>query len=287
MRCGGPWGTRASSHLASGPQISVSVRVSDRKRVGWRARAGGRGVGPTQRQGRSEEGHPSRASALSRGATTSVSRWEQASSPGEKFPETLGDALTSLLRREAQASGLNPERRGRGGDRATWGRGGGREEAPFLKQRCPILHSEPSPSMRLTTQPSVRMPAVLQGTEEDGRESSVTGAKGRTCLTAFHEVLVVNLNEALRGFPGGSVVKNPPAAAGDSGPISGPGRSPFLGATKPAGATTEPVLQSPRIWSPCSGQEEPPQWEPVARGRAAPFTTEESPQGNREPARRK
>ena len=28
-----------------------------------------------------------------------------------------------------------------------------------------------------------------------------------------------------RGFPGGSVVKNPPANAGDMGLISGPGRS--------------------------------------------------------------
>ena len=30
----------------------------------------------------------------------------------------------------------------------------------------------------------------------------------------------------LTGFPGGSVVKNPPANAGDPGSISGPGRSP-------------------------------------------------------------
>ena len=30
----------------------------------------------------------------------------------------------------------------------------------------------------------------------------------------------------LMGFPGGSVVKNPPANAGDPGSISGPGRSP-------------------------------------------------------------
>ena len=28
-----------------------------------------------------------------------------------------------------------------------------------------------------------------------------------------------------QGFPGGSVVKNPPASAGDTGSIPGPGRS--------------------------------------------------------------
>ena len=31
------------------------------------------------------------------------------------------------------------------------------------------------------------------------------------------------------GFPGGSVVKNPPANAGDAGSIPGPGRSPGEG----------------------------------------------------------
>ena len=31
----------------------------------------------------------------------------------------------------------------------------------------------------------------------------------------------------VRGFPGGSVVKNPPASAGDSGSIPDPGRSPM------------------------------------------------------------
>ena len=30
---------------------------------------------------------------------------------------------------------------------------------------------------------------------------------------------------SVRGFPGGSVVKNPPANAGDAGSILGPGRS--------------------------------------------------------------
>ena len=40
-------------------------------------------------------------------------------------------------------------------------------------------------------------------------------------------------------FPGGSVVKNPPADAGDTGSISGPGRSHML---SPCTTTTEPEL---------------------------------------------
>ena len=34
--------------------------------------------------------------------------------------------------------------------------------------------------------------------------------------------------EKLRGFPGGAVVKNPPANAGDTGSSPGPGRSHML-----------------------------------------------------------
>ena len=37
----------------------------------------------------------------------------------------------------------------------------------------------------------------------------------------------------LLGFPGGSVVKNPPANAGDPGSIPGPGRSPGEGNGNP------------------------------------------------------
>ena len=33
------------------------------------------------------------------------------------------------------------------------------------------------------------------------------------------------INKSLRDFPGGAVVKNPPANAGDMGSIPGPGRS--------------------------------------------------------------
>ena len=167
---------------------------------------------------------------------------------GEMFPETLGDALIRLLGREAQAPGLNPERRGRGRDGAPWGRGGGREEAPLLKP------SPPHPAENAALGKDARGPSGDRGRRKG---DAVTWAKDRTCLTEFPEGLVVNLNEALRGFPGSSVAKNPPATAGDSGP----GRSPFLGATKPAGATTEPVLLSPRtaalspcVWRPSSAE---------------------------------
>ena len=37
----------------------------------------------------------------------------------------------------------------------------------------------------------------------------------------------------MRGFPGGSVVKNPPANAGDMGSIPGLGRSPEKGSGNP------------------------------------------------------
>ena len=34
-----------------------------------------------------------------------------------------------------------------------------------------------------------------------------------------------HIRSKVRGFPGGAVVKNPPASAGDKGSIPGPGRS--------------------------------------------------------------
>ena len=44
------------------------------------------------------------------------------------------------------------------------------------------------------------------------------------------------------GFPGGSVVKNPPANAEDTGSIPDPGRSTCLRAANPWTTTTDPVL---------------------------------------------
>ena len=39
----------------------------------------------------------------------------------------------------------------------------------------------------------------------------------------------IRISTTWKGFPGGSVVKNPPASAGDSGSIPGAGRSPGKG----------------------------------------------------------
>ena len=41
-------------------------------------------------------------------------------------------------------------------------------------------------------------------------------------------VLILSFKFALKDFPGGAVVKNPPANAGDTGLIPGPGRSHML-----------------------------------------------------------
>ena len=43
-------------------------------------------------------------------------------------------------------------------------------------------------------------------------------------------------------FPGGTVVKNPPANAGDTGSIPGLGRSHMLGKLSPCATTIGPVL---------------------------------------------
>ena len=53
-------------------------------------------------------------------------------------------------------------------------------------------------------------------------------AKSRTKLSDWTE-----LNWSKWGFPGGSVVKNPPANAGDTNSFPGPGRSTMPGTTKP------------------------------------------------------
>ena len=54
------------------------------------------------------------------------------------------------------------------------------------------------------------------------------------------------------GFPGGAVVKNPPANAGDMGSSPGPGRSHM----PRSGRAHEPQLLSLRVWSLCSATRE-------------------------------
>ena len=47
------------------------------------------------------------------------------------------------------------------------------------------------------------------------------------------ELSKAGITDATGGFPGGSVIKNPPANAGDTGPIPGSGRFPGGGHDKP------------------------------------------------------
>ena len=54
------------------------------------------------------------------------------------------------------------------------------------------------------------------------------------------------------GFPGGAVVENPPANAGDTGSSPGPGRS----HVPRSGWAREPQLLSLRVWSLCSATRE-------------------------------
>ena len=54
--------------------------------------------------------------------------------------------------------------------------------------------------------------------------------------------------EKLRGFPGGAVVKNPPANAGDTGASPGPGRSHMLWSN---------LARVPQLLSPCATTTEP------------------------------
>ena len=55
----------------------------------------------------------------------------------------------------------------------------------------------------------------------EGGGNSCVAEKSSDLVTFFGQAFVM-----IMGFPGGSVVKNPPANAGDKGSISGLGRSP-------------------------------------------------------------
>ena len=64
-----------------------------------------------------------------------------------------------------------------------------------------------------------------------------------TC--AHHHLAEIGKNSKRRGFPGGSVVKNPPASVGDTGLIPGLGRFPHaVEQLSPCAIATEPVLWS-------------------------------------------
>ena len=52
----------------------------------------------------------------------------------------------------------------------------------------------------------------------------------RACTTRFH---LYEVAKVIEGFPGGSVVKNPPTNVGDAGSVPGSGRSPGGGNGNP------------------------------------------------------
>ena len=58
-----------------------------------------------------------------------------------------------------------------------------------------------------------------------------------------NKAVLLKRTMCVRDFPGGSVVKNLPANAGDTGPSPGPGRFPHaVEQLSPCTASTEPVL---------------------------------------------
>ena len=59
--------------------------------------------------------------------------------------------------------------------------------------------------------------------------------------------MIVTMNQKILGFTGGSVVKNPPATAGDTGSIPCLGRSHMPGGSE---------LHSPQLLSLCPGAQE-------------------------------
>ena len=78
-----------------------------------------------------------------------------------------------------------------------------------------------------------------------------------------------------QGFPGGTVVENLPANAGDTGSSPGLGRSHMLRSSW----AREPQLMSLRVWSLCSSTREAAIVRPVHRDEEWPplATTRESP----------
>ena len=103
-------------------------------------------------------------------------------------------------------------------------------------------------------------------------------------------------------FPGGSMVKNPPANAGDTGLIPDWENSTCLATTKPIchnywactlelrshnyWAHTPQVLKLPHPRACALWKEKPPQWEAHAAQRSSPYLTqlEKSPCSNEDPA---
>ena len=80
-----------------------------------------------------------------------------------------------------------------------------------------------------------------------------------------------------RGFPGGSVVKNPHANAGNMGSIPGPGNPTCCGANKPVHHNYWSCAPEPRsrsYWCPHIYRAQAPQWEKSPRWEACTATRE-------------
>ena len=89
----------------------------------------------------------------------------------------------------------------------------------------------------------------------------------------------IRINQLKQGFPGGAVVKNPPANAGDMGSSPGPGRSHMPQSKKPMrhnywACPLEPTSHNYWVCAPrarAPQQEKPLQWEAHApQWRVAP-----------------
>ena len=80
---------------------------------------------------------------------------------------------------------------------------------------------------------------------------SLSGRSSQVCLAVFlgqrpyllRFIFILFFKKLMWGFPGGRVVKNPPANAGDTGSSPGPGRFPHAAEQlSPCATTTEPAL---------------------------------------------
>ena len=95
------------------------------------------------------------------------------------------------------------------------------------------------------------------------------GQTSRCCFhTSYHPGLTYIARLIWKGFPGGSVVKNPPSKAGDMGSIPDPGRSHVSWSSttiEPVPIAWEPQVLNPRAetteaggpWSLCCSRKRP------------------------------
>ena len=91
----------------------------------------------------------------------------------------------------------------------------------------------------------------LSSTVYISQSSSLFGLYSNTANVRSHQ-LIIGWKEREGGFPGGAVVENLPANAGDTGSSPGPGRSHM----PQSGWAREPQLLSLRVWILCSATRE-------------------------------